>query len=151
MEEILKGCLMVVSHQSKPLLEEALAARSLRQRLIASNISNIDTPFYKSKDIDFETSLIKKANELYGKKTLKPLRMANTNEMHLEGASQDSNRGGTIYLRDGHLARNDGNTVDLDVETTEMSKNAIMIDALTQSLKKHSAIFRSVIDASSKI
>ena len=55
-----------------------------------------------------------------------------------------------IFLRDGHMARNDANTVDLDVETTEMSKNTVMINALDGAYKAQSNIFKSVIDASAK-
>ncbi|MBE0496117.1 MAG: flagellar basal body rod protein FlgB [Campylobacterales bacterium] len=142
---------MVTTHKSKPLLEQALAARSLRQQMIASNIANIDTPFYKSRDVDFETVLIQKAQEMYGVKEPQELKMASSHENHLQGKSDNDFGAGMIYLRDGHLARNDGNTVDLDVETTEMSKNAIMIDALTQAMKKKSAIFNSVLEASGKI
>ena len=43
------------------------------------------------------------------------------------------------------------NVVDLDIETSEMSKNVLMIQALDSASKKHSDIFKSVIDASSKI
>jgi len=49
------------------------------------------------------------------------------------------------------MARNDANTVDLDVETTEMSKNSVMFNALTAALKRNSTIFKSVLEASSKI
>ena len=35
----------------------ALSLRSERQRLIASNIANADTPGYVSKDFDFSTAL----------------------------------------------------------------------------------------------
>ncbi len=55
-----------------------------------------------------------------------------------------------IFLRDGHMARNDANTVDLDVETTEMGKNTVMINALDSAYKAQSNIFKSVIDASAK-
>ena len=48
------------------------------------------------------------------------------------------------------MARNDGNSVDLDVETTEMSKNSLMFNAIVQANKKESLIFKSVIEASSK-
>jgi len=57
----------------------------------------------------------------------------------------------TLYFRDGHMARNDGNSVDIDVETTEMSKNSIMFNALIQAKKKDGAIFKSVIEASQKV
>jgi flagellar basal-body rod protein FlgB len=56
-----------------------------------------------------------------------------------------------MYFRDGHMARNDGNSVDIDVETTEMSKNSIMFNALIAANKKDGAIFKSVIEASQKI
>ena len=49
------------------------------------------------------------------------------------------------------MARNDGNSVDLDVETTQLSKNTIMFNALIQANKKDTAIFRSVIEASAKV
>lgn len=49
------------------------------------------------------------------------------------------------------MARNDGNSVDLDVETTEMSKNSLMFNALVNAMRKDSGIYKSVIDASSKV
>lgn len=33
------------------------------------------------------------------------------------------------------MARNDANTVDLDVETTEMGKNTVMINALDNATR----------------
>ena len=48
------------------------------------------------------------------------------------------------------MARNDGNSVDLDVETTEMAKNSVVFNALIQAYKVDNRIFRSVIDASAK-
>ena len=57
----------------------------------------------------------------------------------------------TIYIRDGHLARNDGNSVDLDVETTELSKNNMMYNAVIEALKKETQIFKAVISATKNI
>jgi len=137
--------------KAKPLMEQALTARAMRQDMIASNIANIDTPFYKSRDVDFESALIEKSREMYNKSDIKELKMAQTNGAHLNGYSGLDSSKSTIYLRDGHMARNDGNTVDLDVETTELGKNSVMFTALTAALKKNSAIFRSVLDASAKV
>jgi len=47
--------------------------------------------------------------------------------------------------------RNDGNTVDIDVETTEMAKNSTMFNAVIAAYKKDTMIMKSVIDASSKM
>jgi len=132
------------------LLVRAMDYRAARQDMIASNIANADTPFYKPRDISFEDSLIAKKNELY-KNHSNDLQMARTNERDLAPKETSSSLKPTLYFRDGHMARNDGNSVDIDVETTEMSKNSIMFNALVMAAKKDTAIFRSVIDASAKV
>ncbi|WP_458699794.1 flagellar basal body rod protein FlgB [Sulfurospirillum sp. 1307] len=137
--------------KAKPLMEAALSARALRQDLIAGNIANIDTPFYKARDVDFESALKEKAREMYAKDDVKKLEMATTNEHHLKAYEDNDTHKATLFLRDGHMARNDGNTVDLDVETTELSKNSVMFNALTAALKKNSTIFKSVLEASAKV
>ncbi len=136
--------------KAKPLMEAALNARAQRQDMIAGNIANIDTPFYKARDIDFESALIEKTKEMYSKSDVKELQMAKTDGKHMSGYKNLGSLKSTIYLRDGHMARNDGNTVDLDIETTELSKNSIMFNALTAALKKNSMIFKSVLEASAK-
>ena len=138
--------------KANQLLVDALNARALRQDLISGNIANVDTPFYKSKDIDFETALIEKTKEMYGEGSSQAkLEMAQTNSAHLQGSSGFDAQKTTLYLRDGHMARNDGNTVDLDVESSELSKNAVMFNALTSALQKNGLIFKSVIESSAKI
>ncbi len=136
--------------KSYDLLAKAMDYRALRAELISSNIANIDTPGYKSRDIEFETSLKEEEDKLYGKQSRK-LELAKTNSRHLNPLGDSEDKRATIFFRDGQDARNDGNTVDLDVETTELAKNRVMYDALTAALKKDSAIFRSVIEASSKV
>jgi len=137
--------------KAKPLMEAALTARAQRQDMIAGNIANIDTPFYKARDIDFESALIKKTKQMYAQSDVKELKMAQTDSKHMSAYQSLDSSKSTIYLRDGHMARNDGNTVDLDIETTELSKNSIMFNALTAALKKNGQIFRSVLDASAKV
>jgi len=132
------------------LMREALDYRAFRQDLISANIANVDTPYYRSRDVDFEGVLAKKASEIFPEPSRR-LTMAKTDTKHLDGIDAQASKKPTIFFRDGHMARNDGNTVDLDVETTEMAKNAVMYNALVAALKKDSAIFRAVLDASAKI
>lgn len=122
--------------------------RSARQDIIAGNIANADTPFYRPKDISFEDTLAQKSADLFRDKA-QTLQMAQTNGAHLGPIDSGSSKP-TTFFRDGHMARNDGNSVDLDVETTEMAKNSTMFNALTAAIKKDSNLFKSVIDASSK-
>ena len=137
--------------KSYQLMEQGLNARAIRQDLISGNIANIDTPFYKSRDIDFETALIAQTKEMYGEESSNTkLQMAQTDGAHLSGVTENDTSKATIYLRDGQMARNDANTVDLDVETSELSKNAIMFNALSSALQKDSMLFKSVIESSAK-
>ncbi len=136
--------------KSYNIMAKALDYRALRGDIISSNIANIDTPNYKARDISFEHALQLEANKLYSSNTNDKLKLAKTNPKDFSSIDDESQKA-TIYLRSEQNARNDGNTVDLDVETTELAKNTIVYDALTAALKKDSNIFRSVLDASSKV
>ncbi len=132
------------------LLARAMDYRAERQDMIASNIANADTPYYKPRDIRFEDALIAQEKALYQDNSHQ-LKMAITDERDLQPQQETSSIKPTLFFRDGQMARNDGNSVDIDVETTEMSKNSIMFNAIVMAAKKDGAIFRSVIDASSKV
>ncbi len=136
--------------KSHELMAKALDFRSIRQDMIASNIANADTPFYKPRDVRFEDALAKQKEEVFHQESNK-LKLATTNGEHLQPKEEQNSLRPTTFFRDGHMARNDGNSVDLDVETTEMSKNSVMFNALVQAMKKDSLIFKNVIDASSKL
>ncbi len=133
--------------QAGEFVQSALNARAVRQDMISSNIANIDTPYYRPRDIAFEDILKKEANKVFGQK--EPiLEMAKTSAMHLDPIDSSGRPQPTMFYRDGHMARNDGNSVDLDVEMSEMNKNSTMYNALVNAYKKNSAIFSSVLDAS---
>ncbi len=131
------------------LMNEALDYRAARQDMIAGNIANADTPFYRPRDIRFEETLAKKSAQIFNNKG-QTLPMAKTDGMHLDGTTLPSDLKPTTFFRDGHMARNDGNSVDLDVETTELSKNSMMYNAIIAAKKKGTGIYKSVIDASAK-
>ena len=131
------------------IAKEALKYRGIRQDMIAGNIANVNTPFYKAKDIGFEEMLAKSAHLLEEKQPR--LKMAKTDHQHISSTSAPHSDKADIFFRPNHGMRNDGNSVDLDVETTEMSKNAIMINAISAALKKKSMLFKSIIDTSSRV
>jgi len=135
--------------RSHGLIKDALDYRSMRQDMIASNIANADTPFYRPRDVRFQEALVAKKAEIL-KQDSPSLSLAQTDGAHIASQDERSSLKATTYFRDGHMARNDGNSVDIDVETTEMSKNSIMFNALVAANKKESMIFKSVIEASQK-
>jgi len=132
------------------LISDALDYRAARQDMIASNIANADTPFYKPRDLRFEDALSAKKEAIMGIDSPK-LALAQTDGKHIALQNETSSYKPTTFFRDGHMARNDGNSVDIDVETTEMSKNSVMFNALIQANKKDTRIFQSVIEASQKV
>jgi len=136
--------------KTNSLIAKAIELRGIRADMIASNLANINTPHFKARDIRFEGYLQNEAQKLsHGESGV--LKMAGTHHQHMQGSSTSSNGGAELFLRDGHMAKNDGNTVDIDVETSEMSKNAIMIQVLSAALKKNSMMMKSAIDSSSRL
>ncbi len=128
------------------LVYSALDYRSLRQDLISSNMANVDTPMYRPKDVHFEDMLAERASEIFDNKShSKVLKLAKILPQHLD--AKYDRLTGSLFFRDGHLARNDGNSVDLDVETSEMGKNSVMYQALTSALRKHKGIFSYALES----
>ena len=132
------------------IVHKALDYRSLRQDLIASNLANVATPFYRPQNIAFEEYLTKEANRIFKNEPNKTLPLAQTHTRHLPPIDYSKNRP-TIYWRDGYLARNDGNSVDLDVESSEMGKNSVMYNAIINASKKHKGIYAYAIDSGKSI
>ncbi len=138
--------------KSFDIMQKSLYYRKIRQDMIAGNIANADTPYYRPKDIRFEDVLQKEADEKFGVKDGVPkLKMAKTSPLDIKPLNLDGEDEPVVFYRDGHLARNDGNSVDIDVETTELAKNNIAYNATVAALKKDIEIFKAVIDSSRNI
>ncbi|NQY22629.1 MAG: flagellar basal body rod protein FlgB [Campylobacteraceae bacterium] len=127
----------------KALLFEQLSFRSERQKVISSNIANINTPHYKTKELIFEDEM-KKVDK-------NDLKMNITHENHIAFPSDEKQINKPI-LREvrGLEEQNDGNNVSLDTQMGEMSKNQMIFSALQQSIKTDSRLLRSVIESSAK-
>ena len=132
------------------LMTKALDYRAARQDLIAGNIANEDTPFYRPRDVSFAGKLQAEAQKIFNEPAVDKLELARTDGAHFKSAKAEDSSQAQLFYRDGHLARNDGNSVDLDVETTEMTKNTMMFQGITAALKKEAAIFKAVLQASER-
>ena len=91
----------------------ALPLREQRMQLIASNLSNADTPNYKAKDLDFQAALENAAARAA------PLRTTNELHLHLLDATP------RMFERDGVQPSLDGNTVDADTERAAYGRAAL--------------------------
>lgn len=118
-----------------------------RQKVISSNIANIDTPNYKTKDIKFKDELLKSKGEMGIGSDLK---LAITNKAHIQPTNINNDSKYSFYEVQNLEEQNDGNNVNLDSQMSEMSKNSVLFNALQNSIKKDSSWFKTMIDASSK-
>lgn len=102
---------------------EALALRSERQRLIASNIANADTPGYVAKDMDFATALRQATGQV-------PTagQMAVTTAGHLQPAAGARGEAGLRYAT-ASQTNLDRNTVDMDRERASFADNSVKYEA----------------------
>jgi flagellar basal-body rod protein FlgB len=106
---------------------QALQLRSERQRLIASNIANADTPGYVARDMDFAKTLRAATGALPAASTL-----AATAAGHLGSAAASLGGGhvGSELLYATPAQTNlDRNSVDMDRERASFADNAIKYEA----------------------
>ena len=92
----------------------ALALRSKRNKVLASNIANAATPHFKARDIDFDAEMQKMQRD-------GPLNT--TNVRHFPIMSKTG--GKEMLYRQPINASRDGNTVEMNVEQMEFSENVI--------------------------
>ncbi|WP_163935893.1 flagellar basal body rod protein FlgB [Paraferrimonas sp. SM1919] len=97
--------------------QHALGLRAERAEVLATNITNADTPKYKAKDIDFAKELASAA-KLKGK-----VHMNNTHENHFEFGGHV--QGQLKYRIPTHMDTGDGNSVDMEQERNAFYKNAV--------------------------
>jgi len=110
-----------------------------RQRLIASNLSNVDTPGYKTVDIDFEQEL-SSAIEGQGTST----RVTNARHIH-QGQTSSGSIAGDPREVEGLTLRNDLNNVNIDREMSELSTNAMKFSAVAQMIAGKFRTLKSAI------
>jgi len=97
-------------------LERYMDLLSARQKLVASNIANADTPGYRTQDMDFQSEL---ASAIGGSARIEEVK--------------------------GLSVKNDGNNVSLDREARLLAENALRFQVASQLMKSQIRVVRSAI------
>lgn len=97
-------------------LERYMDLVSTRQKIVASNIANADTPGYKTRDIDFQSEF----------------------QSALGGPPQ-------LIEVSGLKTKNDGNNVSIDRESRLLAENALRFNIASQLVKGEIKDIRSAI------
>jgi flagellar basal-body rod protein FlgB len=123
---------MIVSPTDRAL-SESLTHRLNKQSTILSNIANSQTPGYRALGYDFEDQLQKSLGR-HGDLALK------VSQSRHAGVSNPSQ--GDVYVKPTESIGQDGNTVDIDVEMSEMAENQILYKATVEALNRRLGILR---------
>jgi flagellar basal-body rod protein FlgB len=120
---------------------ESLNQRFKRSQVLASNIVNAETPGFRSIGYDFEEGLQKLSDSNNEIKVL----TSNIKHKKHEFVGEDGSIHPDVYVRPTATVGNDGNTVDLDFEMTELAQNQIIYRATLESLSRKIGIIRYAI------
>ncbi|MCO5121476.1 MAG: flagellar basal body rod protein FlgB [Burkholderiaceae bacterium] len=107
---------------------QALALRAERQKVLASNIANADTPGFQARDFDFQAAL----KAATGPQANRPASVVSTSPGHLPIAHRGVDGSltlSTLSWRKPEQPSADGNTVDMDRERANFADNALRYEA----------------------
>jgi flagellar basal-body rod protein FlgB len=117
---------------------QALSLRAERQRLIASNIANADTPGYVARDMDFAQAL----REATGQVAVAG-QMNATQAGHIQPTAGARGEAGLRYASTSQTNL-DNNSVDMDRERATFAENAVKYEA---TLRFINGSVRTMLDA----
>ena len=110
------------------MLGRLLDVAALRHRVIANNLANVNTPGYHRLDVSFEDAFAR--------------------TLQRQGVDRAVALQPHVIETKGGTVRSDGNSVDLDQELGQLSKNALMYLSFNQFLGGQIAMMRSAITGS---
>ena len=105
---------------SNGLLENYLKLAAAREKIISSNMANIDTPGYRTRDINFESELN---------------RAISTASFRMADGTETPQMLPVVRQIQGLMERPDGNNVSLDREGLEMAETQLRYQLAIQLLK----------------
>ncbi len=126
------------------LLGSTLDLRAARQKLLASNIANEETPGYRAVDINFEDELRRREGSAVPGATL-----VSTNPLHMPGVNLTAGQP-RILDRATDIEGYDGNSVGIESEMVKLSENSLMYDVSSKMLKSKFNILMTAIKEGGK-
>ncbi|MFF5993308.1 flagellar basal body rod protein FlgB [Lysinibacillus sp. KU-BSD001] len=116
-------------------LEKGLSYATLKNKTIAQNIANVDTPNYKAQDVSFK-QMLTQAKQL-------GVNAYRTDTRHYEFKMEQSTPG--VYTYENFRARHNGNGVNMDAEQASLAENQIYYNALIDRVSGKLSSLNNVI------
>lgn len=123
------------------VLQKALDALALRHEVIANNVANVDTPFFKRSEVSFQEKL-KQVLE-----TKEPSLLWRTHANHLPKVETVDLKHfkPEVYTVRETSGRNDQNNVDLEIEMAKLAQNTLHYQAVSDVTARYLSGLRFVI------
>ena len=117
------------------IMHRSMDVTMLRQDVIANNISNVDTPNFKRSFVNFESQL--KA-AIQSESAPQPLVAARTRPGHISFTQPVDYRTVRPQRQLDYLttSKNNGNNVDIEVESMEYLNSQLLYTLMTQSVQQ---------------
>ncbi|MGM1045294.1 flagellar basal-body rod protein FlgB [Paenibacillus uliginis N3/975] len=131
----------LLSNSSFQRLQSGLDAANLRNQVLANNIANVDTPYFKRSDVAFESLLQKEMNGV--KSTLSGKR---TDPKHFIIGPSSQIPEISVKTDDSSAMNNNGNNVDVEREMSLLAENQLRYNSYIQSVNEQIRIMRTVIE-----
>lgn len=125
-------------------MDRGLSLASRRQTLIASNLANLDTPGYRTRDFSFEGAMKSALS-----RQISPNSLVTTHPMHLQGSASDSLPPSADALQPS-AERNDGNDVSLDRENMLLARTQSTYQNASNFMQAELRMLRMLIREGSK-
>jgi flagellar basal-body rod protein FlgB len=117
----------VLFDPTSDLLSDMIRATTVRHRILASNLANVETPEYEAQEVAFEKVLA----EAQGQSGGSPAEVPGVRP---------------VVRPDPDVAiRRDGNTVDLDRQMTKLAENTLWHNGLVQILVNRMNVMKMAI------
>ena len=127
---------------------KALVLRAERQRVIASNIANADTPGYVARDLDFKKAMADAtSNKSTASTAIGTTIQGASHPRHIPVAAQTGELAGAnslAYVTPSQPSM-DNNSVDLDRERGSFVDNAVHYESTLRFINGHSKTILSAI------
>ncbi len=131
----------IINTKNDRMLKTALEGLTARQRTIADNVSNVDTPEFKASRVTFETAL-KQARGTVNN----PLPMYRVQNGVAGPGDAPVDIKPEVQVESQVGRRNDGNNVDVDREMLELADTNVRFNALVQIMGSKVTGMRYVIN-----
>ncbi|MHB2018830.1 MAG: flagellar basal body rod protein FlgB [Candidatus Xenobia bacterium] len=113
-------------------LQKALDAATMRQKVIANNIANVNTPGYRAQAVAFEDQMKEALDKWH----------------HGDDADEKNEGESEVCSLEPRIESSKTGKVDINQEMANMAKNQILYAALTQKISGYFGSLKYVIDNS---